>query len=138
MGERLYLDTSAVLRALLERGMSPRVEVRLRDADHLLTSRVSLVEAARALLRLRSSGVAGEVQLADAERDLRALWQHCEIWELTREVCALAELVAPRTGLRTLDALHLATFVLARRHVEGLQMLTTDERLAEATRGETG
>jgi len=37
--------------------------------------------------------------------------------------------------LRTLDAIHLATFVLARRRLEGLELLTADERLQEAAFG---
>jgi predicted nucleic acid-binding protein len=40
--------------------------------------------------------------------------------------------VAPKAVLRSLDALHLATFVLARREIEDLQLLTTDDRLREA------
>jgi hypothetical protein len=40
--------------------------------------------------------------------------------------------VAPETALRTLDSLHLATFLLARRRIEGLELLTADERLEDA------
>jgi hypothetical protein len=46
----------------------------------------------------------------------------------------MATQVAPQLALRTLDALHLATFVLARRRIEGLELLTADGRLAEAAR----
>lgn len=70
--------------------------------------------------------------MADAERHVRALWRRCEIWELSREVCALAELVAPSLLVRTLDALHPATFGLARREIEDLRLLTTDGRLQRA------
>ncbi len=38
----------------------------------------------------------------------------------------------PEQALRTLDALHLATFVLARRQIEGLELLTADRRLEDA------
>jgi hypothetical protein len=34
--------------------------------------------------------------------------------------------------LRTLDALHLATFLLARERIEGLELVTVDERLQAA------
>jgi predicted nucleic acid-binding protein len=37
--------------------------------------------------------------------------------------------------LRALDAIHLATFVLARRRLQALELLTADERLAEAALG---
>jgi hypothetical protein len=41
-------------------------------------------------------------------------------------------LLAPDQALRTLDALHLATFILARRRIEGLDLLTADRRLQGA------
>jgi len=47
-------------------------------------------------------------------------------------VCELARHVAPGKTLRALDALHLATFLLARRRIEGLALLTVDDRLREA------
>ncbi len=128
----LYLDTSAVLRALLESGTSPRVEERIRNAPLLITSRLSLVEAARAVHRVRALGHVSEQALADATRELDVLWARCEVWGLTSEVCELAERVAPTKSLRTLDALHLSTYLLARRQIEGLELLTEDRRLAEA------
>ena len=128
----LYLDTSAVLRVVLEGGTTPEVERSLRAAPVLLTSRLSLVESARALIRARTvPGVSAE-RLADAEREIEAIWARCEVWELTRGVCELARQVAPTKGLRTLDALHLATFLLARRKIEGIALLTADERLRDA------
>jgi len=68
------------------------------------------------------------------QRDLDALWSRCDLWELNRAVCDLAALAAhvvPGRALRTLDALHLATFFLARRRIEGLELLTADERLKD-------
>jgi hypothetical protein len=44
----------------------------------------------------------------------------------------LASEVSPTKPLRTLDALHLSTYVLARRRIPGLELRTTDTRLAEA------
>lgn len=129
---RLYLDSSAILRPVLEQGLSPDVERRIAEAEVLVTSRLSLVETARAFLRLRLLDERPEALVADAERDVHALWRRCEIWELTPEVCERAQAVAPTVPLRSLDALHLATFSLARREIEGLQLLTTDARLREA------
>src|SRR5205814_9441843 len=131
----LYLDTSAVLRATLESGLSNEVEQRLRDADALITSRLALVESARALHRVRIMGQASEAKLADAQRSLDALWSRCSIWEITREVCDLAGELAPRLPLRALDALHLATFALAKRRIDGIEILTIDERMLAAVRG---
>jgi hypothetical protein len=51
---------------------------------------------------------------------------------MTRSVCEMARQVAPTKLLRTLDALHLATFVLARERIEGLELITVDDRLRAA------
>jgi len=131
-GSPLYLDTSAALRAVLEHGTTPDIEARIAAAPLLATSRLALVESARALLRIRQQGAVAESRLADARRELDALWSRCELWEISPSVCDLASLVAPDKLLRTLDALHLATFLLARRRIEGIELLTTDERLRQA------
>lgn len=86
----LYLDTSAVLRAVLENGISPEVEAMIAAAPALITSRLSLVESARALHRLRRLGAVGEEKLADAEREISTVWERCELWEMTPAVCAKA------------------------------------------------
>jgi predicted nucleic acid-binding protein len=131
-GPALYLDTSAVLRAVLETGTTPELEDRILTARLLLTSRLSLVEAGRALLRLRRLARIPEQRLADAGREIDALWARCELWELTRSVCDAALQVAPDKPLRSLDALHLATYLLARRRIEDLELLTVDDRLQDA------
>jgi predicted nucleic acid-binding protein len=122
------------LRATLERGTTPEIEAWMAAAPVLVTSRLSLVESARAVLRVRQQGNVAESRLADARRELDALWTRCELWELTPAVCDLACHVVPGRALRTLDALHLATFLTARRRIEGLELLTADERLEEAAR----
>ena len=132
MSSCLYLDTSAVLRAILEGGVSPDLEARSTRAPVLITSRLSLVEASRALHRLRQLGQISETKLADADRELSAVWARCELWELTPSVCERARQVAPAKSLRTLDALHLATFVMARERIEDLELVTADQRLRSA------
>lgn len=135
MSGALYLDSSAILRPVLEAGLSPDVEERLAEAELLLTSRLSLVETARAFLRVRLLGEKPESLIVEAERAVRSLWRHCEIWELSREVCELAEVIAPRHLLRSLDALHLATYFLARRELGEIELLTADRRLRAAAEG---
>ena len=117
---------------MLESGTTPEIEQRLRDARVLVTSRLSRVEAGRALTRVRQLGTASESRLAEATLAIDDLWARCEIWELTPAVCALAERITPVGLLRTLDALHLATYLLARREIELLELLTADQRLAAA------
>ena len=127
----LYLDTSVALRATLEQGTTPEIEKRIAAAPVLVTSRLSLVESARTLLRVRIQSNVPESRLADARRELDALWNRCELWELSPAVCDLASLITPDKVLRTLDALHLATFLMARARIEGLELLTADKRLED-------
>lgn len=130
----VYVDSSAALRAILETGTTPDVEDRLIEADILLTSRLALVESARAFHRLRLLGEIPEDQLAGLEYEVDDLWAHCEIWELTPGICDLAASLESDTVLRTLDALHLATFLRARQELPDLEvLLTADERLQQAT-----
>ena len=128
----LYLDTSVALRATLELGTTPEIERRIAAARVLVTSRLTLVESERALHRVRAQGGVPESRLADARRELDILWSRCELWELSPAVCDLAARVVPDRPLRTLDALHLATFLLARARIDGLELLTADQRLEDA------
>ncbi len=131
MGRALYLDASALLRATLEAGTTPEIEDRITNAEKVVTSRLSLVECARALIRTRVR-LDTERSLDGVEQQIGVLFSHCELWELSAEVCDLACRVAPGRNLRALDSLHLATFLLARRQVEDLELLTADLRLQEA------
>ncbi|MEK7269987.1 MAG: PIN domain-containing protein [Planctomycetota bacterium] len=132
MGPPVYLDTSAVLRATIESGTTPSIAEQIRNASALVTSRLSLVESARAFLRLRALRAAPAARLDAAEHDADALWARCDLFELTPDVCAAAARVSPALPLRALDALHLATFLSARRRLPDLTLLTADERLREA------
>jgi hypothetical protein len=74
-GAALYLNTSLALRASVERGTIPDIEARMAAAPMLVTSRLSLVKPARALIRLRQQGrVVAANRLADARREVDALW----------------------------------------------------------------
>lgn len=128
----LYLETSAVLSAVLGQGEAPDLIERISSAQRLLTSRLSLVETGRAFVRLRLDGTAGEKALADVEREADALWSRCLVWELTPAICRSAASIAPRHRLRTLDALHLATWAEARRRLGEVELVTADQGLEEA------
>ncbi len=130
----LYLDTSVALRMVLEGRANQAEQSQIDAAEVLVTSRLALVEAGRSLIRLRVTGQVSEELLADAARELDDLWARCHIWEITAHVCDAAVQVAPTKSLRSLDAIHLATYVLARRRIEGLELLTSDHRLADAAR----
>lgn len=129
----VYVETSAALRAILETGTTPDIKDIILGADILVTSRLSLVESARVFHRLRLLGEIPEEQLTLLKDEADDLWAHCEIWELTVEICDLAASLESDTFLRTLDALHLATFLRAQQDLADLDiLLTVDDRLEHA------
>jgi hypothetical protein len=122
-----YVDSSALLKRYVEEADSAAADALLR-ADHaLLTARHTIVEVRRNLARLLSGRelVAARAAFAD---DLRSI----SIVELDEATCESAASIAEVTGVRTLDALHLAA---ARRVSEpGVSFLTFDLRQAQAAR----
>jgi predicted nucleic acid-binding protein len=52
-----------------------------------------------------------------------------DLWDITEDICELAGRIAPNTHLRSLEAIHLATWQRAREHHPGLEFLTFDDRL---------
>jgi predicted nucleic acid-binding protein len=133
--EVLYLDTSAALRAVLEHGISPEIDRQISVSPYLITSRLSIVESARVMHRLRARGV-GEQDLADIAREIDSIWARCTIWELNQDIMRLSQEVAPEAHLRSLDAIHLATFIKARRTIgPEVLLVTADHRLEAAAAG---
>lgn len=122
-----YVDSSALLKRYVEEADSAAADALLR-ADHaLLTARHTIVEVRRNLARLLSGRdlIAARTAFAD---DLRSI----SIIELDEATCESAASIAERTGVRTLDALHLAA---AQRVSEpGVGFLTFDLRQAQAAR----
>lgn len=122
-----YVDTSALLKRYVEEADSAAADGLLR-ADHaLLTARHTIVEVRRNLGRLLSGRelIAARAAFAD---DLRSV----SIIEIDEATCKSAASIAETTGVRTLDALHLAA---AQRVSEpGMSFLTFDLRQAQAAR----
>jgi predicted nucleic acid-binding protein len=122
-----YVDSSALLKRYVEEPDSAAADALLR-ADHaLLTARHTIVEVRRNLGRLLSGRELVAARLAFTE-DLRSM----SIVELDEATCESAASIAEATGVRTLDALHLAA---AQRVSEpGVSFLTFDLRQAQAAR----
>ena len=116
----LYLDTSATAKLLLEEAESDALGNYLRSAERpLLTSRVGIVELRRVGRRID----------AGADR-ADALAASLVIVELDETVERHAITIDP--GLRSLDAIHLATAIAAAESIDGF--VCYDVRLADAAR----
>jgi uncharacterized protein len=117
----IYLDTSAFVRLVRGERETPALQAFLRDrpAGPLVSSALLVVETRRAVLREAPD------QLARADLLLTRIDQV----DVTRSVLEAASRL-PDPGLRSLDAIHLAT---ALQLAGGLEALVTyDGRLAAA------
>lgn len=122
----LYLDTSALLKLYVQEPESDDCEVLLNEDPDWVTARHTFVETRRNLRRLLGSGH----EHSDALGQFTDDWQRCDVVELDAAVCQSAALLAESSGLRTLDALHLAAALA----VEVATVVTYDRRLAQGAR----
>lgn len=117
-----YLDTSAFVKAVLREAEEGALRVELAEWDGYVSSALLGVEAIRACSRHRSEYV------RDAEEWL------LDVSLLPLEDALLAEAASLRpAGLRSLDALHLATALSIRDDLGAF--FTYDGRLADAASG---
>jgi uncharacterized protein len=124
----LYVDSSALLKRYVDEPDSKAAESLLRSDPSLLTARHTIVEVRRNLARLLEEREAAAARSAFLE-DLGVL----SIVELDEVTCETAAAIAELTGVRTLDALHLAA--VQRVGGAAVPLLTFDVRQAQAARG---
>jgi len=123
----LYVDASALLKLYLEESDSDACRAILRADRRWHSANHSQVEVRRNLRR----GLRGRA-LVEARKLFAIDWAGLNAVELDSRTCAEAAAVAEDSGVRTLDALHLAA---ARRVLErDMRFLTYDRRQAETAR----
>jgi predicted nucleic acid-binding protein len=130
-----YAESSAVLAWLLGEPDGAEVAKILRNTTRVVTSAITGVECARALVR----GAATErLTSADELAALRLLDTAERSWTLldvTERILDRARVRFPNEPVRTLDALHLATAVSFREALGSVTMVSLDERVRSNARG---
>ena len=102
MSPTIYLDSSAIVKLVLQESGWQALEMYLRDHPSRSASRIATVEVRRALARV--DGLDGVALAARLRLALRGL----TIIEFDAQVASAAAELRPAT-LRSLDAIHLAT-----------------------------
>lgn len=125
--DRLYLETSAVLRCTLEGDVA--LARRIDRADVLATSVLTLFEGYRDLARRQAEPGIPADRLADASRLLGRLEAQALILELDDHVLPYMSSRFPFGPVRTLDAIHLGTVLLLNREVGPTPIATVDDRI---------
>lgn len=120
-------------------GESGEHEVRraLARAEHIVASDLTLVECDRVLIRAQLSGDLREADAADLTALLDTTSAHWHILHVDRDVVERARRPFPAEPLRTLDALHVASALVARTAFNDLAVLSLDRRVRAAA-GELG
>jgi predicted nucleic acid-binding protein len=122
-----YVDSSALLKRYVEEPDSRSADALLRAGGPLLTARHTIVEVRRNLGRLLAGRDLAAARAAFVD-DLATF----SLIELDEATCESAAAIAEETGVRTLDALHLAA--AQRVSGPGVGFLTFDLRQAQAAR----
>jgi predicted nucleic acid-binding protein len=125
----LYAESSAVLAWLLGEVGEKAVRSALTAAELVVASDLTPVECSRVLVRAQEAGHLTAGRAADLEALLSRAAAHWTLFAVGGAVLERARRPFPVEPLRTLDALHLATALVARSAVPGIRLLSLDERV---------
>ena len=131
----LYAESSAVLAWLLDEEAAPQVRTLLAAATAIITSDLTLIECDRVLIRAMALGDLTEAQAATRRAHLIAAAAHWHLLRVAPEIVARARQPFPGEPIRTLDALHLASALVAAASVPDLDILSLDDRIRTAAQG---
>ena len=125
----LYAESSAVLAWLLGEDGGDYVLERLSAARIVLTSDLTLIECDRVLHRAVALGELNESEAAGRRTAVTTAAEHWAVFAIDGEIAERARRAFPHEPIRTLDAIHLATALVARSVVTDLRILSLDERI---------
>lgn len=130
----LYAESSAILSWLFGEERGQAVRRQLRRATAILASDLTLIECDRVIIRARTLD---EITESKANACRNRLTKASSQWHLLRvgsDIVERARLPFPVEPVRTLDALHLASALLAQTALPELALLTLDARIRTAAR----
>jgi predicted nucleic acid-binding protein len=127
----LYAESSAVLAWLLGDDGGGAAGEALAAASGVVASDLTRLECERVLIRAWSTGLLDEAAAADHQAQLACVAAHWTRLRLSDDVLERALRPFPIEPVRALDALHLASALVARSAAPGLALLTLDQRVRE-------
>ena len=130
----LYAESSAVLAWLLDEESGADVRRLLAGADAVIASDLTVVECDRVLIRAAALGDLTEAEAVDRRAHLGTAASQWHMLRVGSEVIDRARQPFPGEPVRTLDALHLASALVARSAIVGLSILSLDDRIRQSAR----
>ena len=120
---------------LFDEPTAPAVRRLLDEAEVIVASDLTLIECDRVLLRAVALKEMTEAEAADRRAHLIAAAAHWQVLRIAGEIVDRARQPFPGDPIRTLDAIHLASLLVARSAVVGLRLLSLDDRVRQAAKG---
>jgi predicted nucleic acid-binding protein len=130
----LYAESSAVLSWLMDEPLSAKVRAALKTADLIVSSDLTLIECDRVLWRAIALRELTEAEAADRRARLVSAASHWQVLRMSPEIIDRARAPFPGDPIRTLDAIHLASALVARASISRLELLTLDDRIRGAAK----
>lgn len=130
----VYAESSGVLAWLLDEQPGRQVRQVLAAAEAVVASDLTLIECDRVLLRAAAVGELTEAEAADRRAHLTTASSHWHLLRIGPEIVDRARQPFPGEPIRTLDAIHLASVLVARSAIAGLELLSLDDRIRGAAR----
>ena len=123
-----YVDTSTLLKLVIDEEGSDRAELIWDAADNLASASLVVVEARAALAAARRGGRLTASQRRSAKSELDLLIRELHLVEIASDLIADAAELAELEGLRGYDAVHLAAAVFVTASV----LTSADDALCDA------
>jgi uncharacterized protein with PIN domain len=130
----LYAESSAVLAWLFDEPSADSVRSLLGASEITVASDLTLIECDRVLLRAVALKELTEAEGADRHAHLVTAASHWQVLRIAPEIVDRARRSYPGDPIRTLDAIHLASLLVGRSAVQGLGLLSLDDRVREAAK----
>lgn len=124
-----YAESSALLAWLLGESSGAGMRQCLAQASAVATSRLTLLECERSLIRAVGEGRIDENAAGEARGLLATVAARWILVDVTGEILDRARRPFPAEPVRTLDALHLATMLYLSPHLPPLDLLSLDDRV---------
>lgn len=129
----LYLDTSALVKLVVQEPGSDAVDGLAATAEYAVSSVIAYAECRSAIAR---AAKAGRVDAAAAVRSLDRVWDAVQTLDVDVRLSARAGELASRHLLRGMDSLHLASALEVATPDILVAFATFDRGLARAARAE--
>lgn len=124
---RYFFDTSALVKRYIQESGSKLIDRTFDEADEILVSAVTRIEAISAFRRLMGEKNISEADYKKLKSELDEDFKDFTILPVSQKILNKAYQIVDTEDLRTLDAIQLATVIIASKNID--QLVAADQRL---------